>query len=60
MQASWLKPNHFTVKNGKLIPRSSTPTQSKNYRYIPFDPVNKPNPEDYYKETISRLNKENA
>lgn len=60
MNASWLRPNLYVVQNGKLVPRSTTPEQKKNYRYISYDPLNNPGPEDYFRETISRLQKENA
>ena len=59
MRSNWLKPNQYEIKNGKLIPRSSTPTQEANYRYIPYNPLNKPTEQDYYKETINKLTKEN-
>ena len=42
MKATWLKPNLYSVKNGKIVPRSSTPVQSHNYKYIPYTPLNKP------------------
>lgn len=41
------------------MPRSTTPKQNKNYRYIHFDSYNNPTPEDYFRETIYRLQKEN-
>lgn len=59
MSTNWLKPNLYIVQNGKLVPRPTTPEQKKNYRYIPYDPVNNPTPDDYFRETISRLQKEN-
>lgn len=46
---------HFQVKNGKLVPRPSTPEKKVNYKYIPFTPLNKPTTEDYYKSTINEL-----
>jgi hypothetical protein len=52
-----LKPNAFIIQNGKLVPRPNTPEKKNNYRYIPYDPVNNPVPEDYFRETISRLQK---
>jgi hypothetical protein len=60
MNASWLRPNQYVIQNGKLVPRATTPEQKKNYRYIPFDPLTNPAPEDYFRETISRLQKENS
>ena len=60
MTTSWLRPNLYVVQNGKLVARPTTPEQKKNYRYIPFEPVNNPAPEDYFRETISRLQKENT
>ena len=33
---------HYTVKNGKLVPRPSTPEKKVNYKYIPYSPLNKP------------------
>jgi uncharacterized protein YdcH (DUF465 family) len=59
MDPNWLKPNAFIVQNGKLVPRSTTPEKKKNYRYVPYDPLNNPTPDDYFRETISRLQKEN-
>ena len=44
------------IKGGKLLPRPTTPTnEKKNYRYIPYDPLNRPGPDDYFRETITRL-----
>jgi hypothetical protein len=60
MSTNWLKPNLYIVQNGKLVPRPTTPEQKKNYRYIPYDPMNNPTPDDYFRETISRLQKENT
>lgn len=58
MNANWLKPNLYIIENGKLVPRPRTPEQKKkNYRYIPYDPLNNPGPQDYFRETISRLQK---
>jgi hypothetical protein len=57
MDSTSLKPNAFIILNGKLVPRPNTPEKKKNYRYIPYDPVNNPVPEDYFRETISRLQK---
>lgn len=57
MDSNWLKPNVYIVQNGKLVPRPNTPEQKKNYRYIHYDPLNNPAPEDYFRETISRLQK---
>jgi hypothetical protein len=59
MSTNWLRPNLYVVENGKLVPRSTTPKQRKNYRYVHYDPINNPGPEDYFRETISRLQKEN-
>lgn len=59
MNQSWIKPNSFVIKDGKLVPRNTTPEQKKNYKYIPYDPLNNPTPEDYFRETIFRLQKEN-
>lgn len=60
MDSNWLKPNVYIVQNGKLVPRPNTPDHKKNYRYIHYDPLNNPAPEDYFRETISRLQKENT
>jgi hypothetical protein len=50
MNVNWLKPNLYVVENGKLVPRPTTPEQKKkNYRYIPYDPLNNPAPEDYFR-----------
>ena len=46
---------HYTVKNGKLVPRPSTPEKKVNYKYIPYSPLNKPTFDDYYKSTINEL-----
>lgn len=61
MHSNWLKPNHFVVKDGKIVPRPTTPPNTKkNYRYLPFDPMNRPGPDDYFRETIARLQQENS
>ena len=60
MDCNWLKHNSFIIQNGKLVPRPNTPEKKKNYRYIHYDPFTNPEPEDYYRETISRLQKENG
>ena len=57
MDSTSLKPNAFIIQNGKLVPRPNTPEKKKNYRYIAYDPVNNPVPEDYFRETITRLQK---
>lgn len=57
MSVNWLRPNVFVVQGGKLVPRPSTPEQKKNYRYIPYDPISNPTPDDYFRETITRLQK---
>lgn len=57
MNTAWLRPNAYIVQNGRLVPRPSTPEHKKNYRYVHFDPLNNPAPEDYFRETISRLQK---
>ena len=46
------------VKGGKILPRTPTPPkQEKNYRYLAYEALNRPGPEDYYQETINRLQK---
>ena len=47
--SSWGKPNHYIVRDGKIIPKSDAPPTSRNYRYVPFDPVNRPGPDDYFR-----------
>lgn len=59
MDSNWLKPNVYVIENGKLVPRPTTPETRKNYRYIHYDPLTNPTPQDYFRETISRLQKEN-
>lgn len=49
MSVNWLRPNVFVVQGGKLVPRPSTPEQKKNYRYIPYDPISNPTPDDYFR-----------
>jgi hypothetical protein len=41
---SWLRPNHYVIQNGKIVPRPTTPEQKKNYRYVPYDPICNPGP----------------
>ena len=53
--SSWGKPNHYIVRDGKIIPKSDAPSTSPNYRYVPFDPVNRPGPHDYFRSTINRM-----
>ena len=56
MNTNLVQTNHFVAKGGRLFPRPTTPPNGKkNYRYIPFDPINRPGPDDYFRETISRL-----
>ena len=56
MSNNFVKTNHMIIKGGKLLPRPTTPTnEKKNYRYIPYDPLNRPGPDDYFRETITRL-----
>lgn len=59
MQTTWHQTNQFVVRNGRLMARPTTPEQRKNYKYIPFDSLNNPNPEDYYRATIAQLQQEN-
>lgn len=58
MQATWHQTNQFVVRNGKLMARPTTPEHRKNYKYVPFDSLNNPSPDDYYRETISQLQQE--
>jgi len=44
MNLAPLKPNVFVVQNGKLIPKQSLQEEKKNYRYVPYDPANNPQP----------------
>jgi len=57
MNSATLKTNVFVVQNGKLIPKQPQQEEKKNYRYVPYDPANNPQPEDYFRETITRLQK---
>lgn len=58
MNTTSLKINHMILKGGKLVPRTPTPpNKEKNYCYLPYEPLNRPGPEDYYQETINRLQK---
>lgn len=53
------KPNVFVVQNGKLVPKETQQEEKKSYRYVPYDSANNPQPQDYFRETITKLNKEN-
>jgi hypothetical protein len=47
MKVNLIKPNLYIIEKGKLIPQSTTIEQkkkNKNYRYIPYDPLNNPDP----------------
>lgn len=57
MHSNWHSNNIFVIQNGKLVPRPSGGDSQANYRYVPYDPVNNPMPEDYFRETISKLQK---
>ena len=44
MNSTTFKPNVFVVQNGKLIPKQTQQEEKKNYRYVPYDPANNPQP----------------
>lgn len=44
MNSSLLKNNVYVVQNGKLIPKEMQKEEKKNYRYVPYDPANNPQP----------------
>ena len=56
MSTNFVKTNHFIVRRGKLLPRLATPpNEEKNYQYVPYEPLNRPGPDDYFRQTINRL-----
>lgn len=53
-----LKANQFTIKNGKLVPRTSSPSRSEShYRVIPYQHVVRVTSEDYFNATLLEYKK---